>query len=190
MKAATIKMDAGEASRRYYEYKRHEDKLGYEHRVAMLGFQALSRGKELLDLSLVFRACESDEQGRPKLAVARADWERVRMDRNNQGTLLFRNEDTSPGWGSSARYKQYRFPHVMPARPGNDVRASAVVPIIPARFIPRAPLKYFEVLFEAEWKTVPVDPFLLRHLEGNLYIVLAKWDLTPVEQAALTTRLR
>lgn len=43
---------------------------------------------------------------------------------------------------------------------------------------------------EAQWRPVPpVDPFLLKHLGGTLYVVLAQWDLTPLEQAVLAGRL-
>lgn len=41
-----------------------------------------------------------------------------------------------------------------------------------------------------EWAPVPpTDPFLLRHLGGTLYVVLAQWDLTPLEKAVLAGRL-
>lgn len=48
------------------------------------------------------------------------------------------------------------------------------------------------LLWEPEWRKVgsqiqrpPRDPALLEQLSGNLYVVLATWDLTPLEAAAL-----
>jgi hypothetical protein len=32
------------------------------------------------------------------------------------------------------------------------------------------------------------DPYLLRHLHGDAYAVLAEWDLTPLEQLVMTGR--
>ncbi|WP_417382176.1 hypothetical protein [Gimesia sp.] len=39
--------------------------------------------------------------------------------------------------------------------------------------------------WETEWETISVDPMLLKHLGKSLYVVLAHWDLTPLEQAVL-----
>jgi hypothetical protein len=45
-------------------------------------------------------------------------------------------------------------------------------------------------LWEAEWRRVaPRDPYLLRHVGGDIWVVLAAWDLTEVERAAMATRL-
>jgi hypothetical protein len=47
------------------------------------------------------------------------------------------------------------------------------------------------VLWEADWKVHPVppgDPALLKHIGGDLYAVVAVWDLTPLEQAVLAAR--
>jgi hypothetical protein len=52
-------------------------------------------------------------------------------------------------------------------------------------------MQNYHVLFEAVWsKAPPSDPFLLRRLgKGDLWLVLAMWDLTEVERAALAARL-
>lgn len=66
---------------------------------------------------------------------------------------------------------------------------TAIVPIIPANLRPAKALHRYVILWEADWEAVPVDPMLLRHLHGDLYVVLAVWDLTPVERAVLNGRL-
>jgi len=49
------------------------------------------------------------------------------------------------------------------------------------------------MLWEAEWSVdqsvPPGDPALLSHIGGDLYEVLAEWDLTPLEQAVLAGRV-
>lgn len=67
---------------------------------------------------------------------------------------------------------------------------SALVPLVPAPIRPRGALDGYRILFEPKWEPVPpVDPMLLKHLHGALYVVLAHWDLTPLERAVLAGRL-
>jgi hypothetical protein len=75
----------------------------------------------------------------------------------------------------------------------NGPRPRAIVPIIPPKLRPkRSKIGNFHTLFEAEWAVytppAPVDPALLRHLGGDLYAVVATWDLTEVERAVLALR--
>ena len=66
----------------------------------------------------------------------------------------------------------------------------AIVPTVPPRFRPSASLSNYHILFEAEWDMIaPRDPALLKHIGGDLYAVLAVWDLTEVERAVLQQRV-
>jgi hypothetical protein len=72
---------------------------------------------------------------------------------------------------------------------------SAMVPIVPPKHRPAgANLRNLLVLWEADdwtWATVPSppgDPALLQHVGGDIYAVLAAWDLTPLEQLVLSGR--
>ncbi len=69
------------------------------------------------------------------------------------------------------------------------VQLRAIVPTIPPALRPPNKLSGYHVLWEAEWAqqlaVVPRDPALLRHLGGDLYAVLAVWDLSEVERAVL-----
>ncbi|MFI4852645.1 MAG: hypothetical protein ACIAZJ_26335 [Gimesia chilikensis] len=58
-------------------------------------------------------------------------------------------------------------------------------PVSPPALLPVGNLANYQILWEAEWETVPVDPMLLKHLGKSLYVVLAQWDLTPLEQGIL-----
>lgn len=74
-----------------------------------------------------------------------------------------------------------------------SVRLRAIVPTIPPALRPPLKLSGYHILWEAEWTQheVPVppgDPALLRHLGGDLYAVLAVWDLTELERAVLSVR--
>jgi hypothetical protein len=65
-----------------------------------------------------------------------------------------------------------------------------VVPLVPIHLRPRRALGAYHILWEAEWKRVPpVDPMLLRRIGGDIWLVVAAWDLTEVERAAMQTRL-
>lgn len=78
----------------------------------------------------------------------------------------------------------------------NPVAWSSMVPIVPPKHRPAAAstLSSYLVLWEVdEWTWVqvpppPGDPALLRHVGGDIYAVLATWDLTPLEQLVLTGR--
>jgi hypothetical protein len=69
----------------------------------------------------------------------------------------------------------------------------ADVPTVPAHLLPEGKLDNYYILWKVqEWRlsrTSAVfrkgDPFLLRRVNDNAFIVLAEWDLTEVEQAVI-----
>lgn len=73
---------------------------------------------------------------------------------------------------------------------------SAMVPIVPPRHRPARGMGDLLVLWEVEqwaWATVPPppgDPALLRHVAGDIYAVVATWDLTELEKLVLSGRRR
>lgn len=98
------------------------------------------------------------------------------------------------GWGRVAWHRRAVFPAGTFSRdglPDYQLRGyRALVPLIPPNLRPARALVRYVILFEAEWEPVPpTDPLLLRHLHGDLYAVLAAWDLTPLERAVLAGRL-
>ncbi len=155
-----------------------------EDALAAKTYGALARGHRVIDLIQAMQLAGLDDRGRPKLAIARADavevWCRVTSD-------------------GSARFSAQRWPRAgagLFLPPGTLPRAAAAVsvecrallPSIPPRFRPDGELERYHLLWEAAWLDVPTDPLLLRHLGQHLYVVLAQWDLTPVEQAILRRR--
>jgi hypothetical protein len=74
---------------------------------------------------------------------------------------------------------------------------AAMVPIVPPKHRPRrgSLLDRYLVLWEVdEWRwtsmrpPAPRDPALLQHLAGDLYAVLATWDLSELERLVLSGR--
>lgn len=70
-------------------------------------------------------------------------------------------------------------------------RVRAMAPLIPPPLRPAGNLERYHLLWEAEWgldPQPPVDPALLKYVGGDLYAVVAVWDLTEVERAVLAGR--
>jgi len=55
-----------------------------------------------------------------------------------------------------------------------------------------ANLSHYHILWEATWEQTnpppPRDPALLRHIAGDLWVVMRTWDLTDLERAVLSAR--
>lgn len=168
--------------------------------VAQEVYRQVLRGRTLLSLNASMRIAGVDPHGRPKLAIARADanwcfFRRVAgWKRNKDGSGLSVSEfrgathqharsiawsKRQQGRGQSVIVPQDLFPISLK----DDLRAR--VPSIPPALRPRADLSRYHILWEADWEAVPHDPFLLRRISTDWYVVLAQWDLTEVERSIL-----
>jgi len=137
-------------------------------------YRAMSLGQRVIVLPSALRKAGFNEQGLPKLAVARAHWEWCEYD-CHAGISRFMDGackiEVQTGGRDFWRY-----------------RCRALVPPVPPRFRPEK-LYDYHVLWEAEWqKAPPVDPILLKKVSDNVYVVLAQWDLTDLERAVLEGR--
>lgn len=195
METQTITLDREIALEKFREYKKH---LHYstpvDHEIRRT-YQHIARGR------VVIRALDSivkaglNEQKLPKLAVVRADMPlcRFRASRDGSATFFGLQKDASQ-WASAPKSQSLTFPFPEGSFPGAaDGRYAyeAIVPIIPIDKRPKRGLANYHILFEAEWsRKVPIDPMLLRRIgKGDMWLVVAAWDLTPVEQAALAARI-
>lgn len=189
MNIPTITMPTKEARERFVEYRRAVLHNTNPSDVALMrGYRALAKGKTIIDLQVVMHQAGLDEQERPRLAIVRADAERVYCHREDGGTCWFSIREWSCTPNNASRLflrlprgtfayterELWRLPHL-----------TAVVPSIPPRFRPRFALSNYHLLWEADWKDAPRDPILLRRLSGMLFAVLASWDLTELERAVL-----
>lgn len=168
----------------------------------MRGYKALMQGKQLIRLTETIRAGGVDDLGRPRLAIARADEVVIRFSRQRDGSVEF-GRDAGQFWGVrvTAADRLFRLPaETLPAtREGDGLpwdrgeRWVATLPIIPPRFRPPYKPENYHLLWEAEWHRpartrAARDPALLKHIGGDLYAVLAVWDLTDLERAVLEMR--
>jgi hypothetical protein len=196
METTPVTMDPDEALELYKGYLKdryYADPIDMEIRRT---YKALSQGKT------VIRALESivkagvNEQGLPKLAIVRADQKTCICDRERDGSFAL-YPPSHARWNSAAEM-HFRFPTgSLPAM--NDPRGhggwwrdyEALVPPIPHKLRPKRALESYHILWEAEWsRVIPKDPYLLRRLgKGDLWLVVAAWDLTEVERAALQARV-
>lgn len=154
------------------------------------GLRALIRGKKVIDLNAVIGAAGRDTHGRPKLAVARADWPHVTCD-GFSGSFRFVREVFGRRSRGTVEVPVRCFPvAVAGTPPSHTVRCRAQVPLIPPQLRPASAVTDHHLLFEAEWeRQPPVDPMLLKRIDGPFFVVLAVWALTPLEQAVLRMHL-
>lgn len=155
-------------------------------------YRELARGVKLIDLKRTIVNAGVDEQSRPKLAAIRADAKRCCY--HNYSFPAFYLPSKSHWDRETSRVKSVvRLPRgslpecTKPLRGGGVMHRhlEAIVPLVPPHLRPAGNLSRYVILWEADWEDAPVDPLLLRPLGGEIYKVVAAWDLTPVEQAAL-----
>ncbi len=196
-KAATIDMPSWAARDKIREYAASIKANPKDPvlRTAMATFRALARRKRVVDVAVAIAGGGVDQRGFPKLALAQADWSDVWCEARQwiedlrlvQRLYFSRNRNfTIRGKAVGGREaSRIEIPGGRIGTLNTKERARARVPIIPAPLRPPSQdLGRYAILFEAEWNyTEPIDPLLLRHLGGTLFVVLAAWDLTPAEAA-------
>jgi hypothetical protein len=163
-----------------------------EFELCRVTYEALAEGFPILDVGEIIRTIGLDGDGWPALAIARADRREV-MCFKHGGSVWFdgRGGKLASRW--NRRYPtlihQIRWPEI-----GTTwAERYALVPMVPADVRPeKGRLKDWHILWEVdEWSkqskfaTAPADPFLLKHLAGNLFAVIAMWELTAAEQKVL-----
>lgn len=156
-------------------------------------YKAVARGARVIDITQAFQRTGLNALSQPRLAIARADkkqvWFRGRqwLASGERGIVFDTSEET---WFDSRRSRHYVVlpsdtfePHKIPDRP-----LRSAVPHMPPGVRPQFKLENYHILFEVEkWEEYPVDPFLLRRIDGYLYVVEAEWELTPLEASLLAS---
>lgn len=206
---ATIKMDRDTARKHFLDYRRAvRERHNEEDRQIMRGYQAMSQGKQLIRLTEVIQAGGVHPDGMPKLAVAQSDTDWVYCQRTQEGRVEFLPRPwvdgrhrkgisrfpagTLPRWSCVTLGCDQSIPYWKHRHPATGSGLRAMVPVVPAGLRPKHSLSNYMTLFEVDrWEIAPRppgDPALLKHVGGDLYAVLAVWDLTPLEQAVLAGR--
>lgn len=205
MNLSTIEITPEEAKERLAEYESvvRNERSAEDEAIAM-GYRAAARGFAVIDLPDVMSAGGWFDDGLPRLAVVRADatecWVRVsepwRVGARLPWALVFSDSQWAGARerGALVGAHHIRTTAAAPTKWSNKRwQAHTIVPSIPPRCRPRRPrLSCFHVLWEVEtWDpTPPRDPALLRHIRGDLWAVVATWDLTDLERAVLAQRAR
>ena len=198
MDVATITMTKGQALKKLAAYRDAATRVvDREYQAAYKGYKALSRGQALLNITDAIRDGGFDADLRPNLAICRADYAQVEFRwgwRSRQVT--FRGLKHRRTWavdGGQVIVDMGREHGIK--EQWSDVRAYALVPMVPADVRPTGSIERFHVLWEVDnWTSQPQgarpprDPYLLRHLGGALYAIVAAWDLTDLERAVTEGR--
>lgn len=199
MNVPTMTMPEEEARRKLKAYRAAKHKDAEQLYLEAAGaYEELAKGAILLQLSRAIQHGGFFESGCPKLAIARADRREVEF--------RWWKYSTTSVFDSSNEFKlsrrNFRSSLVRNVDLGREtekhITAYALVPMVPADVRPATgQLKDWHILWEVDhWHSRPQsmrasrDPMLLRHISGDLYAVIAHWDLTPIEQAILEGAMR
>jgi hypothetical protein len=191
MQTVDVVIPRDEAKALYRQYKKHAHYSKPIDRECIRAFQLIAQGHAVIRAIESVKAAGLNEHSLPRLALCRADARACEVTlhsdgggrMNAEGALIYwsQNRDTSrliqfsPGTFGRGHFRSGR----------------ALLPQIPVYLAPKRGLANYHILREAEWSaTVPGDPFLLRRIgKADLWLVVAAWDLTAVEKAALQTRV-
>jgi hypothetical protein len=152
-----------------------------------------------------------NQDGDPKLAIVRADSKKVQFrkkwnwlnyrdnTKTSEGGVFYRFRNEGNRWDSlreDVSISKEFFPKWQTDARGSVVheKVETITPIIPAKImnpLRSHKLKNYHILWEVEeWKPVPPkDPMLLKRITPNMFLVLATWDLTPLERAVIRGRI-
>lgn len=189
METTTIKVDPDAARDLYHQYRDHKHYSTAVDREIQRAYRLISQGKVVIRALESIKAAGIGADGLPKLAILPAHLPTCFLSMSQDGSATFASDQ----WG---RYKSadrlFSFPAgTFPTRQGFWKRAQSMAPMIPIHLRPRQALDSYHLLWEAIWTPAPPgDPVLLRRIgHADLWLVVAAWDLTDVELAALSTRV-
>jgi hypothetical protein len=175
----------------YQAYLKHRHYSTPIDKEVMSAYQKLASGKMVIKALESVASAGVDDFGMPKLAIARADTKFCHLTMSGGGGAVMYG--TQKGGRVYPRSTSLRFEWPAGTFSGKAgwKNAESIVPQAPLNLRPKRGMQNYHILFEAEWrKAVPIDPFLLRRIgKADLWLVLAHWDLTSVEAAALSARL-
>jgi len=198
MNLSTLEMSPEDAAERLKEYEAQlAGERTAEDDAIRSGYRAAARGLPVIHLPTVIGEGGRFPDGMPRLAIVRATatacWVNVDWWRGAEvDDITFTDHRDDRGRAAVGAHRvAVRVPAVPVVQGQRRHRGRTVVPLIPPQHRPnRRRLHLFHILWEVEkWDpTPPVDPALLRHIRGDLWSVVATWDLTPLERAVLAAR--
>lgn len=190
MNLTTIEVSEEEAAARLKEYEGalRQERSAEDEAIAA-AYRAAARGLPIIRLTEAIQTGGWFDNGLPRLAIIRADAKQcfvnVRSDH-----LIYADTQRWDNRGALVGSHTVLVPIVPTVH--HWARGQTVVPLVPPRHRPkRSRLRNFHILWEVEaWTPVPArDPALLRYIRGDLWAVMATWDLTELERAVLSARV-
>jgi len=198
--APVITMEKEEAKKHYQEYL-EATKVRKEKYVEELKnlYRYLSQGAKVLDVYEAFKQSGVNDTGEPKLGIAPASWKQITFVKQELGAGVFCKDRGSREKSEAVALPSKTFPDwkvVKAPTEWNPGRTEIIrenittkVPLIPATLLPESQsLNGYYILFEVEeWNEIPVarDPYLLKRINANAFVVLAEWDVTEVELSVM-----
>lgn len=209
MNLATIKMPRSKAREKFLEYRKSvRERHNAEEEQIMRGYRELANGRQLISLAETIRAgglveriekrYDYEQKGQvlvtvrlPALACCRAHlgecWVATNVGISKSGEAVFSPDPYYRGLRDRIAVSGFEglvYSH-------GDYRA--MVPLVPPALRPVHHLRNYYVLWEADWEKArpphpPRDPALLKRIGGDLFAVLAVWDLSELERAVLAGR--
>jgi len=195
LKVEQLVIPKEEAQKEYEAYKeairKHRDQYLRDLK-ALYGH--LRHGRAVIDVWAAMKSAGLNKKGDPKLAICRADVQNVFFEKQRDGGGIFLSHNT---WWKHKK-SDVRIPantwqwEIEITQRIKNARLTTIAPIIPARILNplRGALHNYHILWEVkEWGSIPRDPILLKRLTPNMFVVLATWNLTPLERAVIKGRL-
>lgn len=203
MNVPRMTMPKAHAKRMLREYRRRLLKKNDEElRSVAEGLKWMARGRAVINLGEAIRGGGFFPEGLPKLAICRSDQRAVEISWHGNNPIA--HYRAVRGWPRRGRVPMGLEVDVdmgqghrkTEHRDGQNwwrtLTGKAMVPLVPPDALRQAntgttALGRFFTLWEVEkWEVVPPrDPLLLQRLGGDLYVVLAEWELTELERAVI-----
>jgi hypothetical protein len=179
---ALTREHARELWHKYQSHRAHQQP--YDAEIEAI-YKRLARGQTVVRALASIVDAGLNEQRLPKLAICRADQQRVYW-RTHHAYGNFQTDSWMRGNAHRSRIVQVDWRDCRHEWPEGE----AIVPLIPVHLRPRRGLQNYHILWEADWARVyPHDPYLLRRFGGDAWLVVAAWDLTEVERAVMSARM-
>jgi len=184
MKVEQLQVDPTHARELWQKYQSHVHRQTDADAEIAAIYKRIAQGKTVIRAFESIRAAGLGADGCPKLAIAPA----------HMKLAYWRPSRNACTFGKQYPNRRDRMEVVRMEWPGltsDKWSAEAIVPLIPVHLRPKRGLQNYHILWEAEWtQRYPVDPYLLRRFGGDAWLVVAAWDLTDVERAVMSSRLR
>lgn len=183
MDVQKLSMEKEQARDLYRAYQENRGHMTSDDKAIAAIYKRIAQGKLVIRALASITAAGINAQGLPKLAIARADEKKIEC------VCWANRANLRPVTRGYVRAKDRNFTVALPGMQGMTPSRIADVPLIPVHLRPRKAIEKYHILWEADWNQYPVDPYLLRRFGADAWLVVAAWDLTPVERAVMSSKL-